>query len=108
MQLHMKPINGINDGGRTVFLTNDPQYALSIPAEKEPAELEIVFYCRELNKEEIIQRFEKLLADDTRKREEAENRDAYFETLYNAAINSASWKLTRPLRVLSAVVNGRK
>lgn len=108
LQTHMKPINGIKTEKKTMFLTNDPQYVLTVPEGKEPAVLDIIFYCRELEKEEIIQRFEQILADEVGKRKEAENRAVSFETLYNSAINSVSWKITRPLRTLSATLNGGK
>lgn len=39
---------------------------------------------------------------------EMEQKAAYFEALYNAAINSTSWKFTKPLRALTSVIRNRK
>lgn len=39
---------------------------------------------------------------------EMEQKAAYFEALYNAAINSTSWKFTKPLRALASVIKNRK
>lgn len=39
---------------------------------------------------------------------EMEQKADYFEALYNSAINSTSWKFTKPLRALTSVIKNRK
>ena len=51
-----------------------------------------------------VEGLEKILNE----KREIEQKAAYYEALYNAAINSTSWKCTKPLRALTSVIRNRK
>ncbi|OUQ46187.1 hypothetical protein [Lachnoclostridium sp. An118] len=58
------PVNNLNQGNTDVFLTNDPQYLVPISRNIEVRELEIQYYCRALDKDEIIEKCNELLMQE--------------------------------------------